>query len=161
MALSHDAVGWSAVCDCGISWSYSLFYVIHMKRACYPLSTHAWKWSEFMPMEIRVFPGSHLVEICFLEFCIFIWWPMVSSICRDIKFFLKTLFLSFLQVLTKSTIGFQLSHHTRSCLSVPEKTAKQFFKYFCHACFKSNFKMGYIPVLLFIHHIVLRLAKPL
>ena len=24
MALSHSAVGWSAVCDCGISWSYLL-----------------------------------------------------------------------------------------------------------------------------------------
>ena len=25
MALPHGAMGWSAVCDCGISWSYSLF----------------------------------------------------------------------------------------------------------------------------------------
>ena len=24
MALYHNAVGWSAVCDYGISWSYSL-----------------------------------------------------------------------------------------------------------------------------------------
>ena len=24
VALPHGAVGWSAVCDCGISWSYSL-----------------------------------------------------------------------------------------------------------------------------------------
>ena len=24
VALPHDAVGWSAVCDCGISGSYSL-----------------------------------------------------------------------------------------------------------------------------------------
>ena len=23
---SHGAVGWSAVCDCGISWPYSLFF---------------------------------------------------------------------------------------------------------------------------------------
>ena len=23
LPLSHGAVGWSAVCDCGISWSYS------------------------------------------------------------------------------------------------------------------------------------------
>ena len=23
MSLSHSAMGWSAVCDCGISWSYS------------------------------------------------------------------------------------------------------------------------------------------
>ena len=25
VALPHGAVSWSAVCDCGISWSYSLF----------------------------------------------------------------------------------------------------------------------------------------
>ena len=24
VALPHAAVGWSAVCDCGISWTYSL-----------------------------------------------------------------------------------------------------------------------------------------
>ena len=24
--LSHGAVGWSTVCDCGISWSYSLTF---------------------------------------------------------------------------------------------------------------------------------------
>ena len=28
MALPHVAVGWSAVCDCGISWSYSLIFYI-------------------------------------------------------------------------------------------------------------------------------------
>ena len=27
VALSHDATALSAVCDCGISWSYSLFFV--------------------------------------------------------------------------------------------------------------------------------------
>ena len=26
MALPHGAVGWYAVCDCGISWSYSLAF---------------------------------------------------------------------------------------------------------------------------------------
>ena len=26
VALPHGAVGWSAVCDCGISWSYSLTF---------------------------------------------------------------------------------------------------------------------------------------
>ena len=26
MSLPHAAVGWSAVCDCGISWSYSLVF---------------------------------------------------------------------------------------------------------------------------------------
>ena len=26
VALPHGAVGWSAVCDCGISWSYLLTY---------------------------------------------------------------------------------------------------------------------------------------
>ena len=25
VSLPHGAMGWSAVCDCGISWSYSLF----------------------------------------------------------------------------------------------------------------------------------------
>ena len=30
VSLPHGAAGWSAVCDCGISWSYSLtFYKIH------------------------------------------------------------------------------------------------------------------------------------
>ena len=30
MALTHSAVGWSAVCDCGISESYSLaFFLIY------------------------------------------------------------------------------------------------------------------------------------
>ena len=24
VVLAHGAMGWSAVCDCGISWSYSL-----------------------------------------------------------------------------------------------------------------------------------------
>ena len=24
VALPHGAMGWSAVCDCGVSWSYSL-----------------------------------------------------------------------------------------------------------------------------------------
>ena len=29
VALLHSAVGWAAVCDCGISWSYSLtFWVV-------------------------------------------------------------------------------------------------------------------------------------
>ena len=28
MTLPHYAVGWSAVCDCGISWSYSLTFLI-------------------------------------------------------------------------------------------------------------------------------------
>ena len=26
VALPHGTVGWSAVCDCGISWLYSLFF---------------------------------------------------------------------------------------------------------------------------------------
>ena len=30
MALPHGAVGWSAVCDCLISWSYLLFSMIQM-----------------------------------------------------------------------------------------------------------------------------------
>ena len=25
VSLPHGAMGWSVVCDCGISWSYSLF----------------------------------------------------------------------------------------------------------------------------------------
>ena len=27
MGSPHSAVGWSAVCDCGISWSYSLNFL--------------------------------------------------------------------------------------------------------------------------------------
>ena len=26
MALSHGAVGWSAACDCGVSWPYLLAF---------------------------------------------------------------------------------------------------------------------------------------
>ena len=26
VSLLHGAVGWSAVCDCGVSWSYSLTF---------------------------------------------------------------------------------------------------------------------------------------
>ena len=30
VSLPRGAMGWSAVCDCGISWSYSLFvYLLH------------------------------------------------------------------------------------------------------------------------------------
>ena len=29
MGLLHDAMGWSAVCDCGISWSYSLTFYLY------------------------------------------------------------------------------------------------------------------------------------
>ena len=32
MTLSHGAEGWSVVCDCGISWSYSLFTKVEMFR---------------------------------------------------------------------------------------------------------------------------------
>ena len=28
VALPHDAVGWSALCDCGISLSYSLTFLV-------------------------------------------------------------------------------------------------------------------------------------
>ena len=28
MVLPHGAVGWSAVCDCGIFWSYLLFHTL-------------------------------------------------------------------------------------------------------------------------------------
>ena len=28
MALHYGAMGWSAVCDCGISWSYSLTFAL-------------------------------------------------------------------------------------------------------------------------------------
>ena len=30
VSLPHDAMGCAAVCDCGISWSYSLFHVIQL-----------------------------------------------------------------------------------------------------------------------------------
>ena len=33
VALPHDAVGWSAVCDCGISLSYSLFYPMYVYQS--------------------------------------------------------------------------------------------------------------------------------
>ena len=33
VSLPHCAVGWSAVCDCGISWSYSLaFYARNFEK---------------------------------------------------------------------------------------------------------------------------------
>ena len=49
VALPHGAVGWSAVCDCGISWSYSLtfspgiqwgnVFIVRFERAKGGLST--------------------------------------------------------------------------------------------------------------------------
>ena len=30
VAFPHGAMGWSAVCDCGVSLSYSLFYISNM-----------------------------------------------------------------------------------------------------------------------------------
>ena len=36
-AVPHDAVVWSAICDCGISWSYSLLHMIlclHITADC-------------------------------------------------------------------------------------------------------------------------------
>ena len=30
LALPHGAVGWSAVSDCGISYSYSLTFLLHL-----------------------------------------------------------------------------------------------------------------------------------
>ena len=32
VALPHGAVGWSAVCDCGISWSYSLTFCSYITQ---------------------------------------------------------------------------------------------------------------------------------
>ena len=35
VSLPHDALGWSAVCDCGISWLFSLFNLgFSMKGPC-------------------------------------------------------------------------------------------------------------------------------
>ena len=31
LPLSHGAMGWSAVCDCGISWPHSLFEKFHVR----------------------------------------------------------------------------------------------------------------------------------
>ena len=33
MPLPHSAVGWSAVCDCGITWSYSHFLFDCMSKS--------------------------------------------------------------------------------------------------------------------------------
>ena len=37
VALPHGAVGWSAVCDCGIFWSYAFFYysILSFEYKCY------------------------------------------------------------------------------------------------------------------------------
>ena len=32
VTLPHGAVGWSAVCECGISWSYSLTFYIYNEQ---------------------------------------------------------------------------------------------------------------------------------
>ena len=37
MALPRDAMGWSAVCDCGMSWSYSLAYFTILILALCPV----------------------------------------------------------------------------------------------------------------------------
>ena len=33
MALPYGALGWSSVCDCGISLSYSLIYLVNKNKA--------------------------------------------------------------------------------------------------------------------------------
>ena len=33
MILPHGALGWSALCACGISWSYSLIFVVGKQNA--------------------------------------------------------------------------------------------------------------------------------
>ena len=42
MALPHGAVGWSALCHCGISLSYSLVFIGHSVPFCasHPISLH-------------------------------------------------------------------------------------------------------------------------
>ena len=46
VALTHSAVGWSAVCDCGIYWSYS-----HTLKAKYRIrfvkSLKAQEWVQY------------------------------------------------------------------------------------------------------------------
>ena len=39
VALPHGASGWSAVCDCGISWSYSLTFCGHLLGKGWPLGS--------------------------------------------------------------------------------------------------------------------------
>ena len=39
VALPHGAMGWSAVCDCGISLSYSLAFFLILGRLNYPFSS--------------------------------------------------------------------------------------------------------------------------
>ena len=34
VALSHSAVGWFEVCDCGVSWSYSLTFLLTHSHFC-------------------------------------------------------------------------------------------------------------------------------
>ena len=38
MALPHDAVAWSAVCDCGMSWPYSLLKEQITLKVMYPFT---------------------------------------------------------------------------------------------------------------------------
>ena len=48
LTLPHGAVGWSAVCECGISWSYSLFFTLsHIEKTlkqsfCLKPLGHVW-----------------------------------------------------------------------------------------------------------------------
>ena len=49
MALPHGAVGWSAVCDCDISRSYSLFYSLRYLSTLY---SHP-DWPEKSPSQLR------------------------------------------------------------------------------------------------------------
>ena len=42
VVLPHGAMGWSVVCDCGISWSYSLRFVSFLVSQLSPCGRESW-----------------------------------------------------------------------------------------------------------------------
>ena len=54
VALPHSAVGWSAVCNCGISWSYSLTYRLNLVQLIKENEILQWPpcFTTFWPLKV-------------------------------------------------------------------------------------------------------------
>ena len=70
MALLHDAVGWSAVCDYGTFWSYSLFNP-ELYHCCSRIKPHSVVFFFYMMSVYTTYLGRltlHLIETPFNAF---------------------------------------------------------------------------------------------
>ena len=62
LPLPHDAAGWSKVCDCGIFWSCSLFFLVPCLSLAHRLSgLHL----EMLPTDVRLLLRQFVVNVVF------------------------------------------------------------------------------------------------